>query len=88
MNEGVTNGGTGEQSPALPAPNVYRCEYKHCGAVVLEKHIAQGGCIKCGGRRLSIAISVTEEEAEWMKSEGYVFDKERWSDKPFTIQEP
>lgn len=79
----LTGGAEGLET-VLPTQDekVYRCDNSACGSPVLDKHIRAGGCAKCGGRRMKLAINVTEEEAAWLESEGYVFGG-GWSDEPY-----
>lgn len=60
---------------------IYRCDF--CKKVVLESHIKKdGGCSACGGRRIRIARSLTDEEVETAKAEGYEFKSSEWSNEP------
>lgn len=67
-----------EAGPADPR-TIYRCE--SCQGTVLYADITEGGCSRCGGRRMRAALHVTDAEIEELKGRGYEFD-ERWSDEP------
>lgn len=63
---------------------VYRCDA--CKGVLYDKHIQQGGCPKCGGRRIQIAVAVTDEELEFLKTEGYEYDATYWMDEAQALE--
>jgi len=60
---------------------LYRCDTDGCKSPVMQKHIQKGGCPKCGGRRMKVAVCINETEEAWLISEGYNFEK-GWSDEP------
>jgi Zn finger protein HypA/HybF involved in hydrogenase expression len=60
---------------------VFKCQ--NCSGPVMTKHITGGGCAQCGGRRMQFATKLTEEDIEFLKGEGYVFDPARWSADPW-----
>jgi DNA-directed RNA polymerase subunit RPC12/RpoP len=63
---------------------LYRCE--HCGTPVTSAHIQTGGCVRCGGRRLKVAVCIDEKEIEWLKTEGYELNPEQWCDEATQIE--
>lgn len=63
---------------------VYRCD--HCKGVLYNRHIQEGGCPKCGGRRVLIAVNVTDEELAFLKSEGYEYDASHWMDETEAVE--
>ena len=63
---------------------VYRCE--HCKGVLYERHIQEGGCPRCGGRRVTIAVGITDEELAFLKTEGYEIDDADWMDEAEAIE--
>ena len=63
---------------------VYRCD--GCKGVLYDKHIQQGGCPKCGGRRIQIAVAVTDEELAFLKTEGYEYDATYWMDEAQALE--
>jgi DNA-directed RNA polymerase subunit RPC12/RpoP len=63
---------------------VYRCDA--CKGVLYDKHIQEGGCPKCGGRRIQIAVGITDEEAEFLKGQGYKFDAAYWMDEATAVE--
>jgi DNA-directed RNA polymerase subunit RPC12/RpoP len=63
---------------------VYRCD--HCKGVLWNRHIQEGGCPKCGGRRVVIAAAVTDEEIEFLKSEGYEYNAAYFMDETEALE--
>ncbi len=63
---------------------MYRCDA--CKGVLWDKHIQQGGCPKCGGRRIQIAVGITDEEATFLREEGYEFDAGYWMDEAAALE--
>jgi len=63
---------------------VYRCD--SCKGVLWNKHVSEGGCPKCGGRRIMIAAAINDEEAEFLKTEGYEFDSTYWMDEATALE--
>lgn len=63
---------------------IYRCE--SCTGVLYAKHVGQGGCPKCGGRRIRIAVGITDEELTFLKTEGYEYDAADWMDEAQAVE--
>lgn len=63
---------------------VYRCE--SCKGVLYDRHINEGGCPKCGGRRIRIAVGITDEELTFLQSEGYEYDAAHWMDEAQAVE--
>jgi Zn finger protein HypA/HybF involved in hydrogenase expression len=70
-----------EEISTASEDTIFKCE--NCSGPVMHKHIQEGGCAQCGGRRVKFATKLTKEDIEFLQGEGYVFDPERWSDVPF-----
>jgi hypothetical protein len=76
-----------EEGKTIPyEQRVYRSLTKPCESVLYEKHIQQGGCPKCGGRRIAIAVGVTDDEAAFLREEGYEFDAAYWMDEATALE--
>ena len=63
---------------------VYRCD--SCNGVLWNKHIQEGGCPKCGGRRIKVAVAITDEELGFLKTEGYEYDAAYWMDEAQAVE--
>lgn len=63
---------------------LYRCET--CDFPVTTKHIQQGGCVMCGGRRLKLAVVVKDSEIEWLAEQGYHISPERWREQSVSVE--
>lgn len=63
---------------------VYRCD--SCNGVLWNRHIQEGGCPKCGGRRVRIAAAISDDEQKFLKEEGYEFDGAYWMDEATAIE--
>lgn len=63
---------------------VYRCDA--CKGVLYDKHVQQGGCPKCGGRRVQIAVGITDEELTFLQTEGYEYDATYWMDEAQAVE--
>ena len=63
---------------------VYRCD--HCNGVLYECHIGEGGCPRCGGRRVRIAVGISAEELTFLQKEGYEYDADDWMDEAQAIE--
>lgn len=64
---------------------VYRCE--SCSGVLYNRHIGEGGCPKCGGRRIRIAAAITDEEHSFLEEQGYTFDARFWMDEAQALEQ-
>lgn len=64
---------------------VYRCD--HCNGVLYDRHVTEGGCPKCGGRRVRIAAAITDYELKFLKEEGYEYDAAYWMDEATAIEQ-
>jgi hypothetical protein len=65
---------------------VYRCMTDPCKGVLYDKHVRQGGCPKCGGRRVQVAVAITDDEASFLREEGYEFDAKHWMDEAAAVE--
>ena len=63
---------------------VYRCD--QCRGVLCNRHIGEGGCPRCGGRRVSYAATITDEELTFLKTEGYEYDASHWMDEAQAVE--
>ncbi len=68
---------------AVSSDTIMRCSY--CDHPVLMKEISEGGCPRCGSRKVKIAFGVTDQEMDDLRSRGYEPSPERWSDKPWPV---
>jgi hypothetical protein len=66
---------------------IYRCmDQKTCGSVLYDRHIKEGGCPKCGNRRVCIATAVTDDDIKFLEQEGYEFNASDWMDEAEAVE--
>ena len=63
---------------------IYRCD--SCSGVLWDRHIGEGGCPKCGGRRIKIAVAITDDELKFLEEEGYEHDAANWMDEAEALE--
>ena len=56
---------------------VFRC--KACNGVLYQKHVSEGGCPRCGGRRIAVAVSITDVLRDGFSMVYTFFDPEQES---------
>lgn len=65
---------------------IYRCMAEDCGSALWDRHIREGGCPKCGNRRVRIATAVSDDDKTFLEKEGYKFDASDWMDEAEAVE--